>query len=62
MRKSGGRIDFIKKHMWESSIKLNANYRIFRKLRADITKINKEILSLFDKIEKTCVLYLYILC
>jgi hypothetical protein len=43
---------FIKKHMWEASIKLNDNYRAFRKLRADITKINKEILALFDEIEK----------
>ncbi len=43
---------FIKKHLWESSIKLNDNYRAFRKLRADITKINKEILALFDEIEK----------
>ena len=43
---------FIKKHMWEAAIKLNDNYRAFRKLRADITKINKEILALFDEIEK----------
>jgi len=42
---------FIKKHLWESSIKLNDNYRQFRCLRADITKINKEILTLLDEIE-----------
>ena len=42
---------FIKKNMWESWIKLNNNYRGWRKLRADITKINKEILTLLDEIE-----------
>jgi len=43
---------FIKKNLWESAIKLNNNYRKWRKLRADISKIGKEILTLLDEIEK----------
>jgi len=43
---------FIKKHMWETAIKLNENYRQWRCLRADIIKINKKILTLLDEIEK----------
>ncbi|MBM3709479.1 MAG: hypothetical protein FJW61_03540 [Actinobacteria bacterium] len=43
---------FIKKNMWEAAIKLNDNYRKVRKLRADISKINKKILTLLDEIEK----------
>ena len=43
---------FIKKNLWEAAIKLNNNYRKWRKLRADISKIGKEILILLDEIEK----------
>ena len=43
---------FIKKNLWEVAIKLNNNYRKWRKLRADISKIGKEILTLLDEIEK----------
>jgi hypothetical protein len=52
--KDGGKTKmiFIKKNLWETAIKLNANYRGWRCLRADITKINKKILTLLDEIEK----------
>ena len=43
---------FIKKNLWEVAIKLNNNYRKWRKLRADISKIGKEILTLLDEVEK----------
>ena len=43
---------FVKKNLWEVAIKLNNNYRKWRKLRADISKIGKEILTLLDEIEK----------
>lgn len=43
---------FIKKNLWEASIKLNDNYRKVRKLRAEISKTNKEILALLDEIER----------
>lgn len=43
---------FVKKNLWDKAIKLNDNYRKWRKLRADISKINKEILTLLDEIEK----------
>jgi len=43
---------FIKKNMWETAIKLNKDYREWRKLRADISKIGKKILALLDEIEK----------
>lgn len=52
------RMIFIKKNIWETAIKLNNSYRQFRKLRADITKINKKILSLFDEIEKASTINL----
>lgn len=43
---------FIRRYLWESAIKLNANYKKWRKSRADISKINRKILTLFDEIEK----------
>jgi len=43
---------FIRKHLWEKALKLNENYRKWRKLRAEISKIGKEILTLLDEIEK----------
>ena len=43
---------FIRRHLWERAIKLNNNYKNWRKSRADISKINKKILTLFDEIEK----------
>jgi len=46
------RMIFIKKNLWDKAIKLNDNYRKWRKLRADISKISKEILILLDEIEK----------
>jgi len=50
---------FIKKNMWEAVIKLNDNYRELRKLRADISKIGKKILTLLDEIEKQNTVSLY---
>ena len=50
---------FIKKNMWEAAIKLNDNYRQFRKLRADISKTGKKILTLLDEIEKQNTVSLY---
>lgn len=43
---------FIRRYLWERAIKLNANYKKWRKSRANISKINKKILILFDEIEK----------
>lgn len=43
---------FIRRHLWDKAIKLNTNYRNWRKSRADISKINRKILTLFDEIEK----------
>ena len=43
---------FIRRYLWERAIKLNNNYKKWRKSRADISKINKKILTLFDEIEK----------
>jgi hypothetical protein len=43
---------FIRRHLWDKAIKLNNNYKKWRKSRADISKINKKILTLFDEIEK----------
>ncbi len=43
---------FIRRYLWESAIKLNTNYKNWRKSRADISKINKKILTLLDVIEK----------
>jgi len=52
---------FIRRHLWEKVIKLNANYRKWRKSRADISKINKKILTLFDEIEKASIVKLDII-
>lgn len=43
---------FIRRHLWDKAIKLNNNYKKWRKSRADISKINRKILTLFDEIEK----------
>ncbi len=43
---------FIRRHLWDKAIKLNNNYKKWRKSRADISKINKKILTLLDVIEK----------
>ena len=43
---------FIRRHLWDKVIKLNNNYRKWRKSRAHISKINRKILTLFDEIEK----------
>ena len=43
---------FIRRYLWEDAIKLNANYRKWRKSRANISKINRKILTLLDEIEK----------
>ena len=43
---------FIRRHLWEKAVKLNENYRKWRKLRADISKINAAILTLLDEIEE----------
>lgn len=52
------RMIFIRRHLWESAIKLNANYRKWRKSRADISKINRKILTLLDEIEKAATVKL----
>ena len=49
---------FIRRHLWEKVIKLNNNYRKWRKSRADISKINRKILPLFDEIEKASIVKL----
>ena len=49
---------FIRRHLWERAIKLNNNYKKWRKSRADISKINKKILTLFDEIEKASIVKL----
>lgn len=43
---------FLRKIQWEEAIKLNDNYRRWRKSRAEVSKIGKKILKLLDKIEK----------
>ena len=43
---------FLRQKIWESAIKLNDNYRTFRIKRAEISKINREILKLIDIIER----------
>lgn len=43
---------FIRQYLWEKAIKLNNNYRKWRKSRADISKINRKILTLLDEIER----------
>ena len=43
---------FIRRYLWERAIKLNNNYKNWRKSRADISKINRKILTLFDEIER----------
>ena len=43
---------FIRRYLWERAIKLNNNYKKWRKSRADISKINRKILTLLDVLEK----------
>ncbi|MBU4314396.1 MAG: hypothetical protein KJ821_06385 [Actinobacteria bacterium] len=43
---------FIRQYLWEKVIKLNNNYKKWRKSRANISKINRRILTLLDEIEK----------
>ncbi|MCG2791804.1 MAG: hypothetical protein L6305_08685 [Actinomycetia bacterium] len=43
---------FIRQYLWEKVIKLNNNYKKWRKSRANISKINRKILTLLDEIEK----------
>ncbi|MCL5070430.1 MAG: hypothetical protein M1308_05985 [Actinobacteria bacterium] len=43
---------FLRKHIWERALKLNNNYKKWRKMRADISKINGKILALLDEIER----------
>ena len=49
---------FIRRHLWDKAIKLNNNYKQWRKSRADISKINKKILALFDVLEKNNIVKL----
>ncbi len=46
---------FIRRYLWERAIKLNNNYKNWRKSCANISKINKKILTLFDEIEKASI-------
>lgn len=46
---------FIRRHLWDKAIKLNTNYKNWRKSRADISKINRKILTLLDEIEKASI-------
>ena len=43
---------FLRQAQWERAIKLNDNYKLWRKSRADISKKGKKILALLDSIEK----------
>jgi len=43
---------FLRQKIWESAIKLNENYRTFRGKRAEISKINSQILKLTDIIQR----------
>ncbi|GFP32057.1 hypothetical protein HKBW3S42_00362 [Candidatus Hakubella thermalkaliphila] len=43
---------FIKKHLWSQAKELSTNYRQWRKKRARIAQINREILFLIDQMEK----------
>jgi len=43
---------FIRQYLWGKAIKLNNNYKKWRKSRANISKINRRILTLLDEIEK----------
>ena len=49
---------FIRRYLWDKAIKLNNNYKQWRKSRADISKINKKILALFDVLEKNNIVKL----
>ena len=49
---------FIRRHLWDKAIKLNNNYKQWRKSRADISKINKKILALLDVLEKNNIVKL----
>lgn len=43
---------FIKKQHWSQAKELSTNYRQWRKRRARIAQINKQILALIDQMEK----------
>jgi len=43
---------FLRQDIWDISLKLNENYRTWRSKRAQISKINREILRLLDIMEK----------
>jgi hypothetical protein len=43
---------FIKRHLWSQAAELSTNYRQWRKKRARIAQINKQILALIDQMEK----------
>jgi hypothetical protein len=43
---------FLRQDIWDLSLKLNENYRTFRTKRAQISKINRQILKLLDIIQK----------
>ena len=49
---------FIRRYLWDKAIKLNNNYKQWRKSRADISKINKKILALLDVLEKNNIVKL----
>ena len=43
---------FLRQSQWRQAIKLNDNYKLWRKSRAEASKIGKKILALLDSIEK----------
>lgn len=43
---------FLRQSQWEKAINLNESYRLWRRKRADISKLGKRILTLLDSIEK----------
>ena len=43
---------FLRQNIWESALKLNDNYRTWRSKRAQVSKINREILRLLDIMEE----------
>jgi hypothetical protein len=43
---------FLRRNIWDSAIRLNDNYRTWRNKRAQISKINIQILKLLDIMEE----------
>lgn len=46
------KMTFLRQAQWEKAIRLNDNYKLWRKSRAEASKAGKKILALLDSIEK----------